>query len=522
MNNGALPNIQAMKPYTAPPPGRRSYRGLILDFNERTALPSKRVKTALMEAIQGKLQMYPEYGALEMALARYAGAPQENILITNGSDEAISLIFRTFVGARDTVVVPEPSFSMFTQYAKIAGASVVSPPYDTRTGAYPLDQVLAACDRNPKLIIICNPNNPTGTLVSVSDIKRIATRSPRSVILVDEAYAEFSGVTAVSLIAQNPNIIITRTFSKAFGLAALRIGYILANPVFIAELTKVKGPYDVNLLAAIAATAALSDIPDMRAYTTEVMTQSKPMLEAFFRKNAVPFYPSAANFLLIRVPNAVQIEETLRRNGVLVRRQSKPGIENCLRISIGTVAETKRFIRIFARTICNKSLTLKKIAVFDRDGTLIFEPQDTYQINSVKELRILPGVTQTLRRLTNAGYILVMVTNQDGLGSKGYPRSNFTTVQSELLTRLKKTDVIFRKIYVCPHMPDDNCSCRKPNTSLIDTFLATMNMDRDASFVCGDRASDAGLAVNLGIRYIRTDTNGNLNAAFASFRKENL
>lgn len=507
-----------------PLPGRLNYGGLVLDFNERTRTPSERVIAELREAINGKLTMYPEYEGLAEAIASYASVQAANVLVTNGSDEAISLIFRTFVSKGDTVIIPEPSFSMFIQEASLCGASVVRPQYDPDSGTFPQKDVMATVARNPKLVVLCNPNNPTGTIIPVTDIETIAQGAQDTIILVDEAYAEFSGVSVVPLLSRYPNIVITRTFSKAFGLAALRIGYMIGNPQLLGEIQKIKGPYDVNALAAAAAKAALTDIPNMKSYTDEVMTRSKPMLETFFAENAIPFCPSGANFLFIRVPDAITWEETLRRNGVLVRRFSKPGMENRLRITIGTVSETNTFIETYTRCFVKNARTKKKIAFIDRDGTVIFEPQKTFQINSVSELTILPGVIPTLRRLVKRGYVLVMVTNQDGVGTAVYPRKNYESVQTELMRRLKRENIRFRKVFMCPHTKDTSCSCRKPKTGMLTDFLTTTGLDTKRSFVCGDRESDRLLAQNLGIPFVAAETNGDMGRAFerSGFWKEEL
>ena len=482
MNNLALQRIKEMKRYNPPLLGRRDFRGLLLDFNERTLPPSPKVLKAIQNFLSAnKLQIYPEYDGLEQKLAKYAGVNKNQIMITNGSDQAIDLIFRTFTEKSDTVIIPAPSFAMYDQSAQIIGNKILR---------------LKKINKSVKLIVICNPNNPTGTLVSIDAIEEIAKKAPNAIILVDEAYFEFSGVTAIPLIKKCPNIIITRTFSKAFGLSSLRIGYIVAEKNYINELLKVCGPYTVNMFAYTTALAALDDLQNMQNYVTEVITQAKPMVEEFFTKENITFYPSSANFLLFK-PDQKNIIKSLRDNGISVRSR-----EDMLRVSIGTVDQMKQFIKVY------KDIASKRYAFLDRDGTLIFEPQDTFQIDSVDKLKILNGVINSLKKLQNLDYKLIMVTNQDGLGTYFFPKENFEVAQNKMLNIFKENGISFKQIFICPHLPTENCNCRKPKTGLIKKFLKENSIDKDNSFMCGDRESDKLFAANAGIKYVPMQTNG--------------
>lgn len=508
MKNIALQRIQEMQSYNPPLAGRRAFCGLLLDFNERTVPPSSKVQKAVQDLLKtNRLQVYPEYGDLERKLTEYVGVNKNQIMITNGSDQGIDLIFRTFTEAGDTVIIPTPSFAMFYQSAQIVGNKILRPLYTKRDLLFPVDELIDMIDKSAKLIVICNPNNPTGTLVRIDDIQKIAQRAPNATILVDEAYFEFSRVTAVPLIKKCPNIIVTRTFSKAFGLSSLRVGYIVASKNNIDELLKIRGPYDVNMVAYIASLAALDDLKEIKKYVNEVMTKAKPMVENFFTKNSITFYKSDANFLLYR-PILKQEEKLLKENGILVRPQNKTNIENTLRISIGTVNQMKKFITVYTNVILNKSKS-KKYAFLDRDGTLIFEPQDTFQIDSIEKLKILDGVIKGLKELGKLGYTLIMITNQDSLGTSSFPQASFEAPQNKILTIFKENDIMFKKIFVCPHLPSKNCNCRKPKTGLIKKFLRDNVIDKNSSFVCGDRKTDELLAKNIGIKFISMQTNGN-------------
>lgn len=517
MKNLALERIQKMKTYNPPLNGRSKFDGLLLDFNERTIKPTDNVINALRNFLQeDRLQTYPEYGQLEKKLAQYVGVNKDQIMITNGSDQGIDLIFRTFTEAGDTVIIPTPSFAMFYQSAQIAGNRILRPLYIKRGLSFPFEELSGMINDSVKLIVICNPNNPTGTLIAINDIEKIVQKARNAIILVDEAYFEFSNVTAVPLIKKYPNIIIVRTLSKAFGLASLRIGYVIANDEYIQELRKIRGPYAINMLAYVAASSSLDDKQDIDRYVEKVMKKSKPMIEEFFIKNKIPFYPSSANFILFKPKDSGSVEKTLRDNGILLRRQDKPTIENTLRLSIGTVTQMKKFIGIYNRRIIRKSKTNNnKYAFIDRDGTLIFEPQDAYQIDSIEKLKILDGVIKGLKELIKRNYQLVMVTNQDGLGTSSFPKDNFQEPQEKMLKMFENEDIKFKKIFICPHLPSANCSCRKPKIGFIEELIDVNKINKDSSFVCGDRSTDKEFAKNLGVKFISAKTNGNLYKALS-------
>ncbi len=510
MKNKALLRIKKLKAYNPPLNGRSRFDGLLLDFNERTKKPTNKALKAIQEFLQqNRLQTYPEYGLLEKKLANYTEVNTNQILVTNGSDQGIDLIFRTFTDREDKVIIPTPSFPMFYQSAKIVGNKIAYPLYKNTDPSFPITEVIKAIDKFVKLIVICNPNNPTGTLVSLNDIKKIASKAKDAIVLVDEAYFEFSKVSAVSLIKKYPNIIVTRTFSKAFGLASLRIGYVIASKECIQELRKVRGPYDINMIAYSAASSLLDDKKDTEKYVEEVMKKSKPMIEKFFIKNGIPFYSSSANFILFKPKDSKFVERTLYEKGILVRSQDKPTIENTLRLTIGTVDQMKKFIEIYDNCIIKKLKINEKYAFIDRDGTLIFEPQDTYQIDSVKKLKILDGVIEGLKELKKQDYQLVMVTNQDGMGTPSFPKNNFQEPQEEMLKILEKKNIKFKKVFICPHLPSANCDCRKPKTGLVKELIAANEINKDKSFVCGDRPSDELFAKNIGIKFVQMKTNEN-------------
>ena len=346
-------NIKKMEPYKPPLEGRASKGYLLLDFNEMTIEPSPKVKKALKEFVDsGRLQVYPEYGDLDSKIAQYAGVEPPEVMVTNGSDQGIDVIFRAFVEKEDKVIIPTPSFAMHYQSAGIQEAETLKPVYK-RDSSFPLKEVLDWIDENVKLVVICNPNNPTGTALSIENVEKILKKAKEKnvAVLQDEAYFEFSGITAKDLISDFDNLFITRTLSKTFGIVAVRPAYILSQKKNIKELLKIRGPYDVNMFAKVAIEAALDDLDYMENYIKEVMQESKPKLEKFFKEKGINFFPSKANFLFLQVENPGEIIKKLESQGILVRPKKGPDGKEGIRISIGTLKDTERFIAAFSEVL---------------------------------------------------------------------------------------------------------------------------------------------------------------------------
>lgn len=353
------PAIIPLIPYHGPAGGRIESTDLLLDANECTQGPSASVLTALVGALNNPrtIRCYPEYGALAERLAGYAGLSPESVLPTNGSDQAIDLIFRCYAEQDDEVIIPAPSFATFFQSAQLQGCAIRSPLF-SRQGGFPLAEIKASLTGRTRVIVICNPNNPTGTVVPLDAIQSIAQEAPEAIILVDECYVEFSGITAVPLLHEYPNVVITRTLSKTWALAGLRIGYVLAPPAIISELGKIRGPYDVNALAAIGACAALSDQEPMHNYAREVATISRPLFCAFLEKWGIPFWESGANFVLLHPPHPEEWEPFFAAAGIRLRPRSGPSIEGTLRITLGTRAETERLLAVAEKLLDKLGVTI--------------------------------------------------------------------------------------------------------------------------------------------------------------------
>jgi histidinol-phosphate aminotransferase len=263
---------------------------------------------------------------------------------------------RALLDKNDKVIIPAPSFAIFYQSAKLQGAEILTPLYRREDLSFPFKEVLDLIDEDVKLLIICNPNNPTGTSVSRRKLIRILEKARKNdvTVLHDEAYFEFSGITVSDLIKEYENLFITRTFSKQFGLASVRAGYILSQKENITQLLKIRGPYDVNMFAKTAIVAALKDLEYSEKYIDEIMKKSKPKLEAFFKKNNIIYFPSRANFILIKPCNRKRIIDNLMKHGILVRPRDSANIEGTIRITVGTLRDTELFINTYSEILRNR------------------------------------------------------------------------------------------------------------------------------------------------------------------------
>ena len=338
--------VLAMAPYGAPDEGRA--RKLRLDFNENTVGCAPAVLRALSRMTAEQMAIYPEYQATTRRLARFFRVRPEEIHLTNGIDDALHLIADTFIEDGDSVLVAEPTFDMYRFFSELAGARVTALRYDDEM-KFPVADVLrelrGSSPSIPRVLFIANPNNPTGTLVQPEDLRRILRAASRTLVLVDEAYFDFSGLTILSWIRQYSNLLVARTFSKAAGLAALRLGCLFAKPEILSVMRRACTPYPVNTAALVAAEASIRDARFLRNYTREVL-QSRALLEEGLTRLGARVYPSAANFVLVDFgPGAHRLVCALERKGILVRERKDFPREGFVRISAGTRANTRRLLR---------------------------------------------------------------------------------------------------------------------------------------------------------------------------------
>jgi len=336
------PSVHGMAPYSPPTAGRAGK--LRLDFNENTVGCSPRVVAALRDGLDaGRLSVYPEYGEAKEAVARFFHVEPAEFLFTNGTDEAIQVFVNTYVDDNQEVLLLRPSYAMYRFYAEVAGARIRQVPYPMPGMEFPLQAVLDAITAETRAVILANPNNPTGTGFSLLAIERILRRASRAAVLVDEAYYEFSGVTALSEIRRVPNLYVTRTFSKVFGMAAMRLGCLFSHPANIAYLHKAQSPYSVNSLAVEAARAAVLDTEYVEKYVAEILA-ARELLCLGLEKLGIGYVPSSANFVLGQFgKRAAAVTAALRGRAILVRDRSYEAA-GCVRITVGTREQTRRLL----------------------------------------------------------------------------------------------------------------------------------------------------------------------------------
>ncbi len=335
--------VERMRPYHPPLEGRTDK--LRMDFNENPIGCSPAVRRALARLTAATISAYPEQGTVRRKIAKYFGVAADELLLTNGTDEALSLAVNTFVEPGDRVIFVEPTYAMYRFYSELAGANVVAPRYDAEM-CFPWNTVLTELRKGPRIFFLPNPNSPTGNLLAPAELRTLLHAARRTVVVIDEAYFEFSGVTVIPWIRRYKNLIVTRTFSKTAGLAGLRLGCIFVNRELAAKMRKAQSPYPVNAAALAAADAAIKD----RAFisrTVREVRRGREQLEQGLTKLGVRFFPSGGNFLLVHFgAGAKKIVAALERKGILLRDRSNDfGSEGYVRITLGTPGQTRRLLR---------------------------------------------------------------------------------------------------------------------------------------------------------------------------------
>ncbi len=276
-------------------------------------------------------------------MARYFGVRPEQFLFTNGTDEAIQVFINTYVDEGQEVVLLRPSYAMYRFYAEVAGAALRTIDYPQPDMEFPLEAVLDAITPETRAVLIANPNNPTGTGAGLLAIERIVHRARKAVVLVDEAYFEFSGVTALGEIDRLPNLFVCRTFSKVFGMAGMRLGCLFSHAANIAYLHKAQSPYSVNSLAVLAAQAAIADRHISKTTWPRCWPRANCCASGW-SSCGIAYVPSSANFVLARFgKRAIAVRDALRGRGILVRDRSYEAA-GCVRITVGTREQTRALL----------------------------------------------------------------------------------------------------------------------------------------------------------------------------------
>ncbi len=334
--------VLRMDSYHPPTGGRRNK--LRLDFNENTVGGPPHVIDFIKRYLSSTdLSLYPEYdNALEDLAAHFDVGPDE-LTLTNGTDEAIHLLVSTYVDPADEVIVLQPSYAMYRFYSQLAGAKLVEITYKPETFAFPLEELLERISPMTRAILIANPNNPTGTGIDIPGLREILSKASNAAVLIDEAYYEFSGITMLPYIAEFPHLFVCRTFSKTYGMAAMRCGVLFSHAGNMAHVRKTQSPYSVNGLAAMAARIAIQEQSFVEEYVLEVLT-ARELLYVGLEKLGIPYVESMANFVLTRMGDrSIEIRDKMRERGLLVRDRSYE-IPGALRVTVGTREQTQRFL----------------------------------------------------------------------------------------------------------------------------------------------------------------------------------
>lgn len=351
----ARANIVPIRPYV---PGKpigevmREYgveRVVKLASNESSVLPSPAALAAMLDAVRDT-RMYPEYDSYDLrhALAAHWGLSSERFGVFNGVAEALPLLAEAFLDPGDEVVFGWPSFPTYVLMTKLTGA--VARPVPLQDFAFDLDAMGAAVTSRTKMVIVCNPNNPTGTIVTGDALNEFVKRLPEHVVvLIDEAYAEYVDNPAfphcLDLLGISDRVVVMRTFSKVYALAALRIGYVMANPAIIALLDRVRQPFNVSAVAQAAAEAALGDQQHL-ATTRQVVAEGREKLRKALEEMGLQCVPTSANFILVDTgTDSAWVSEQLLQRGVAVRPGYQLDFPTHLRVTVGTEAENAIFLQ---------------------------------------------------------------------------------------------------------------------------------------------------------------------------------
>ncbi|MDD3013166.1 MAG: histidinol-phosphate transaminase [Candidatus Gastranaerophilales bacterium] len=345
-----------------------------LDFNENLLGPSPKVIEALKNISKEEIKFYPAIGELLSLIANLNNVENSMVMATNGADEAINYIFDTFIEQNDDVVTLTPTFTMPKVYAKSTGCNYKEIKY-TEKWVFPVEEFLSNIDEKTRLVIVTTPNSPTGEVISRENLIKIIKKAENSIVMIDETYSSFAKEQFHDLTFEYKNVIITRSMSKDYALAGLRIGYIISAPENIEYIRRIISPYSVNALAAKAAIAALND-KDYFNWMKEQINQSKKILSDGLKAQGATVYPSETNFLCVDFGDKAEfIYKRLLNSGIKVKYFSNdPDLKNCFRITVPAPEQSKIFLD-----------TLKKrdLIIFDMDGVLV-DTSNSYRM-AIKE-----------------------------------------------------------------------------------------------------------------------------------------
>ena len=342
----AKPTVEALKRYSAPLEGRRGK--LRLDFNEAPLGPSPKVLEAIRALGPEYYAAYPEYDGLNQAFATSVGVKADQVACFGGVDAAIRAVFDSFGTAGSTFLTTSPTFGYYAPCASLQGMRICTVPYEEDL-SFPLSAMRTALADKPRICFICNPNNPTGTQLPAENLLALAQSAPDTLVVVDELYADFSGVTVLPSCLQLQNVLVLRSLSKSRGLAGLRIGFALGNADLVDRVARVSGPYDINSFAVVAAQSSLADDVHLNAAIAAV-NESRRYVCATLNSLGVRFFAGRGNYLLVW-PKQTLSEVVARLDkefGILVRSmEGKELIGGAFRLTLGKKTDMIRFLSAF-------------------------------------------------------------------------------------------------------------------------------------------------------------------------------
>lgn len=326
-------SIAALDSYRSPIASRE---GLSLDLNENLAGCSPRVLAQIRALSAADIARYPQREVGERLVANFLGVDPEQLLLTNGVDETLCLLFSTYLRPGSELIFSDPTFVMYPIFGQAFGAQLVRVPAG-EDFAFPAAEILSRISPRTHVIAIANPNNPTGTVAAQADLLRIVEAAPDAAVLIDEAYFEFYGKTLIQELPRHQNLFVARTFSKAYGLAGLRLGGLIGPPEQIGFIRRFCSPFNVNAVALACLEEALADEAFVRDYVTQVQ-QGRDRIAKLCQELGLQCWPSSANFVLVRVgKRAEAFVEAMQRRGIMIRDSSaSPGCAGCVRITVPT------------------------------------------------------------------------------------------------------------------------------------------------------------------------------------------
>jgi histidinol-phosphate aminotransferase len=313
-----------------------------LDTNTSPFAPLRELRLLSKAALKLEVNQYPDttYLGIRRGLAAYCGVGVDRFVVTNGADEGLDIIGKTLLDNGDEVVVPVPTYAMFRVVSEVMGARMRFVRRDAKDFSIGAEDVLSAATTRTKLIFLCNPNSPTGNPMPLSQVEKIA-KEAKAAVAIDEAYFEFWGKTAMGLTEKYDNLVVCRTFSKAFSMAGVRVGYLVAKRETVDKLNLVRPPNSLSVISIALAEAALRNLGEMRGNVKKIVGERKRVFKALQELGSVEAFPSETNFILFRVMGgavrAGRLHKALMRKGFVLRSYSNPsGIGDCLRLTMGT------------------------------------------------------------------------------------------------------------------------------------------------------------------------------------------